>query len=393
MKRKTLPGLLLLMFFLQPLWGQENIPSNIAGRTNFLIGGYGFMNFESEEGTPSNFESGFNPIFLWKLNDKVFFEGEVEFELEDGSTAVGLEYAQMFYVLNDYVTIGGGKFMSPINNFMERLHPTWINKLPNMPLGLSGHGGVPLMASTQIGMQARGGIDAGSGVITYAVYVSNGPTLNVEATPDTLAALGKVAQEGEEEGHGHGVAENGTLNYNNTSDNNDNKAVGARISFLPFPQVEIGFGIESATVGAKDSPYSNVKALTNAVDFSLTRELGFISGRIDIRGQYVWLDIDNPEVHPLEFENKSNAGYGQIAYQPTGVENEFLRNLELVARYDRLDLPENAPLNVDQKRIAIGLNYWVTPSTVFKAAYERTKLIHEEEETENMFIGQFSIGF
>jgi hypothetical protein len=252
-----------------------------------------------------------------------------------------------------------------------------------MPLGLSGHGGVPLLASTQIGFQARGGIDAGSGKFTYTVYVSNGPTLNVAEE-----------EEGGEEGHGHGVTEIGTLNFSNTSDNNDNKAVGGRISVIPFAQFEVGFGIESATVGAKDTPFSDIKALTNTIDLALTRDLSFLKGRVDIRGQYVWLNIDNPDQHPLEFENKSNAGYAQLAYQPVDAESNFLKNIELVARFDRLDLPAEAPLNIDQERISLGVNYWVTPSTVFKIAYESRTLTHEdEEETENMFISQFSIGF
>lgn len=396
MKYKVMIGLMMVLFLTHPVPGQENTPGNVSGKTNFLLGGYGFVNFENEDGSPSNFEPGFNPIFLWKVNDRVFFEGEVEFELEDGGTAAGLEFAQLFYVLNDYITLGGGKFLSPTNNFMERLHPTWINKLPTMPLGLSGHGGVPLLASTQIGFQARGGIDAGSGKFTYTVYVSNGPTLNVaeEAEGDAHGdetPLGKVTQE---DGHGDGVTENGTLSFSNTSDNNDNKAIGGRISFIPFPQFEIGYGIESATVGAKNTPFSDVKALTNAVDLSLTRDLGFLKGRIDVRGQYVWLNIDNPNLHPLEFENNSSAGYAQLAYQPVDAESNFLKNIELVARFDRLDLPAEAPLNTDQERISLGLNYWLTPSTVFKVAYESKTLTHEdEEETENMLIGQFSIGF
>ncbi len=375
--------LTMVLFLVHPVWGQQSTPDRDSGKTSFMLSGYGFVNFENEDGAPSNFEPGFNPIFLWKLNDRVFFESEVEFELEDGGTAVGLEYAQLFYVLNDYITLGAGKFLSPANIFMERLHPTWINKLPTMPLGLSGHGGVPLLASTQIGFQARGGIDAGSGKFTYTVYVSNGPTLNVAEE-----------EEGGEEGHGHGVTEIGTLNFSNTSDNNDNKAVGGRISVIPFAQFEVGFGIESATVGAKDTPFSDIKALTNTIDLALTRDLSFLKGRVDIRGQYVWLNIDNPDQHPLEFENKSNAGYAQLAYQPVDAESNFLKNIELVARFDRLDLPAEAPLNIDQERISLGVNYWVTPSTVFKIAYESRTLTHEdEEETENMFIGQFSIGF
>ncbi len=389
MKRLLIKSLVFLMVLsAQAAFSQDENAQGNANTTQFLLGGYGFVNFENEDGSPSNFESGFNPIFLWKLNDRVFFESEVEFELEDGGTAVALEYAQLFYVLNDYVTFGAGKYLSPINTFVERLHPTWINKLPTMPLGLSGHGGVPLMGGSQIGFQLRGAVNAGSGKVTYNGYVSNGATLNLpeEEVPGE--------EGGEEGGHGHGVGTAGTLNFNNTSDNNDNKAFGGRVAIIPFPQFEIGYGIESAKVGDQDSPYSDVKALTNVVDLGFTRDFGFLKGRIDIRGQYVWLNVDNPDVHPLEFENNSNAGYGQIAFQPYNLENPFLKNVEFVARFDRLDLPAGAPLNIDQERVSLGLNYWLAPSTVFKIAYENKTLMHEDEdETENVVIAQFSIGF
>lgn len=396
MKYKVTAVLITAFLIIIPVWGQQTASSS-SGQTSFLLSGYGFINFENEDGSPSNFESGFAPIFLWKVNDRIFFEGEAEFELEDGGTNVGLEYAQLFYVFNDYITVGGGKFLSPVNNFVERLHPTWINKLPTMPLGLSSHGGVPLLAGTQIGVQARGGVDAGGGKITYSVYLSNGPTLNV-AVEDSLDNHGEGAlyktTDGDEGEDGHGVSANGTLNFSNTNDNNDNKAIGGRISFIPFSQFEIGVGIESATVGSKDTPFSDMKAMTNAVDIALTRDLAFLKGRVDLRGQYIRLKVDNPDAHPLEFDNESNAYYAQFAYQPADVESTFLKNIELVTRFDKLDLPEEAPLNIDIERVSLGLNYWFAPSTVFKIAYESITSIHEdEEETGNMLIGQFSIGF
>ncbi|RMF60225.1 MAG: hypothetical protein D6748_04595, partial [Calditrichaeota bacterium] len=185
-----------------------------------------------------------------------------------------------------------------------------------------------------------------------------------------------------------------TLNFNNTSDNNDNKAIGGRLAFFLLPQLEIGVGLETATVGSNETPYSNVKALNNTVDVAFTHDVNALKGKVDLRGQYVRLEVDNPDIHPLEFENVSSAVYAQLAFQPSKVENSFFKNLEIVGRFDQLDLPAEAPLNVDQDRISVGLNYWFAPSAVFKVAFESIKSKHEdEEETETKIISQFSIGF
>ena len=111
-----------------------------TGESRFLLTGYGFGNyvFRGKHGNQNErtntFQAGFNPIFLYRLNDWIFFEGELEIEIENGETEVGLEYAQANVFLNDYMTLGAGKFLLPFGEFIERVHPAWINKLVTPPL-------------------------------------------------------------------------------------------------------------------------------------------------------------------------------------------------------------------------------------------------------------------
>ncbi len=367
--------------------------------SKFLIKGYTATLFEKEEEEPSNFETDFDPIFLWKHGNNLFFEGEVEFEVEEEGLDIGLEYAQLFYIFNDYISFGTGKFLNPMNTFMERLHPAWINKLPDLPLGLSGHGAVPLLASSQMGFQLRGGVPIGSTKFTYALFLSNGPTLVVE---DTLAQVEGTGAEqlssiASIEDGGHEAGGSGLLDFNNFKDNNDDKAIGGRIGLFLSPKLEIGYGFQTAKVGAKESAFEDVRATNHAVDLNYVGDLAALKGKVDIRAQWVWLNIDNPNIHPLDFENKSNAGFAQLAFQPNGVESPFFRNLEFVFRYDRLDRPdaEEAPFNIDINRFSVGINYWLSPSSVFKLAFESTEnnFADGTSETETKFLGQFALGF
>ncbi|GMR25248.1 MAG: hypothetical protein BMS9Abin39_0532 [Ignavibacteria bacterium] len=361
----------------------------------FLLSGYSFTNLEIEGDKAAQFEIGFNPIFLWSIRKNMLFEGELEFELEDNSTNVALEYAQFLYIANAYITFGVGKFLSPNNIFAERYHPAWMNKLPNMPLGLSGHGGVQLVSGTQVGVQIRGGISAGSSRIVYALYVSNGPTLNIDEG-DTLGGnLQKInapTDEGGEGGHGPGAT--GTLAFHNIPDNNSNKAIGGRIGFVPFPELEIGYGFETARVGTDDTKYSDVRSLNNILDLSYVQDIKSIAGRVDVKSQVTFLNVDNQGTGLLNYENNSTAWYAQLAYQPYYIKNSFLKNLEVVARYEQIDLPKEAELNTDKNRITVGLNYWINHSTVIKFSYGSITSEHEDEdETESLYVFQVAMGF
>ncbi len=307
------------------------------GTTGFLLTGYAFAGYKDGKSSNSSFNAGFSPIFLWKLRDDLIFEGELEIELEDDTTEVGLEFAQLSYLLNDYITIGAGLFLNPSNYFIERLHPTWINKLPDNPITMTGD--TRIQAGSQLGLQVGGGVPLGSTRGEYAIYVSNGPTMR----PD------------------------GTLSFDNYFDTNNNKAVGGRIGWLPFPGFELGYGFEVA--GVDDLNGAGLDVTTHAVDLNYLQTSKLLLGSVYINAQYANRQIDRSSSPTLAFNNQSSGGYAQIAYRPGLSGLPLLKDFESVLRYDWIDLP-NAPGFNDEQRWTIGLNYYLAASTMVKFAYQ-----------------------
>jgi hypothetical protein len=342
------------------------------GTTKFHIAGFGVGMFEARNGSVSNFSATFNPIFLWELSPKLLFESRLEIEPSGSGTNVQLEYAQLTYLLNDYITLGAGEFFAPSNVFVERFEALWINKLPDRPLAV--YDGILPEIST--GIEVRGGFPIGPMRANYAFYVSNGPSLN---TFDPRTA--------------------GTLEFNDFSDNNDDKAFGGRIGFLPIPGVEAGYGFETAQPGAQGSSFAHVRSLLQSVDLNITRDSDLLKGRIDLHAQYAWSEIDHAVYDPdgtlgfgpLSFTSKRDGGYAQVAYRPTKVNADFVRNLELVFRWDRLDRAPSGLGAPEEERWTLGLDYWLGPGTVVKAAYEWDK--PQGERNRNALLLEVATGF
>ncbi len=185
---------------------------SLLGTTKFLLAGWAEAMYEQRNGQVSTFSASLNPVFLWELTPKILFDGRLEIEPSGGGTNVNLVNAQISYLLNDYMALGVGEFFSPSNVFVERFEPQWINKLPDRPIGVY-HGVLP---NISVGAQVRGGFPIGPTRVDYALYVSNGPTL---LTSDARTA--------------------GRLDFGSYTDNNDDKAVGGRVGFLPIPGVEV----------------------------------------------------------------------------------------------------------------------------------------------------------
>ena len=258
-----------------------------------------------------------------------------------------------------------------------------------------------LIASTQVGVQARGAFDVGSAQVTWSAFVANGPSIHIDegdstaVVPDRFArnALGGPAgTTSAEQGH-HGAGATGTLSWGGAEDNNGDKAVGGRLAVLPVAGLELGYGVETAKVGSGD--LADLREVTQSVDLALSRDVRPLGGHLDVRGQWVWLSIDAADVPPLDYANDSNGGYVQLAYRPTHAPSQALRNLEIVGRYDRIDLPDSAEVNEDQWRVTGGLDYWLSSSTVLKAAFERQTTRHADgdEVSENRWLAQFAMGF
>jgi hypothetical protein len=118
-----------------------------------------------------------NPVLLLPLGDRWLVESRAEFEGAfqrppgggpyGGPVSKNLDYAQVDYIANPYVTVTLGRYLTPFGIFNERLYPIWIRSLQQDPLIL------PLSAQSSDGMMLRGGfaVDPKAN-FTYAAYVS-----------------------------------------------------------------------------------------------------------------------------------------------------------------------------------------------------------------------------
>ena len=350
--KKILLISLLTVFALQ---AQEK-----PGESRFLLRGYAHSGLEMRNEGSSFVGGSFNPIFLWRQSKKLLFEAELEIEIEGGETEIGLEYANMAYILNSYAVLRLGKFLLPYGAFAEKLHPAWINRLATKPLGF-GHDGVG--PANGLGVELRGGIPVGSAKMSYSVYVINGPVLNDGSDP---------AIEPEEAGK---------VIYQPTGDlKSENKAIGGRVSILPFSNSSMEAGVSGfySNVGRGDTEYKDVFLFAYAFDFSFVRKVAFLSGVIDFKAQYNAENVSDAYYTNFEdsskytFNNNSSSYYVQLSYRPVNLGSLFLNSLELVGRYSALSFPDGALWTADQTQFAIGLNYWIDWRNVIKLDYQVT---------------------
>ena len=382
---KKLLLLIIAVVFGNQMYGQTYNTFE-PSKTQFMIRGYGHtgLNFMSDgdEKESSYVGSAFAPIFLFKHSDKLLFEAELEFVLENNELEVGLEYADVMYILNKNMTVRAGKFLLPFGTFMERLHPAWINRLPTRPLGF-GHDGIA--PSSGIGVELRGAFDLGGPSLNYSIYSTNGPRLKD----------GSVEPE-----------EAGMLLFQNYEDNNTSKAFGGRLGLLPFSDSSTEIGISaysSSGTGNKETIYENIGAFLYAIDFSFVKQVTPLSGFIDIKAQYnssnidtaTYVEIEDDIAQEYSFDNQSNSFYGQLSYRPTMADSDFMKKLEFVSRYSNFNAPEGAEWEEQSDQYAFGINYWLTWRSLIKVTYQTTesKGGHDGGGTTNGFFVHWAIGF
>jgi hypothetical protein len=130
------------------------------------------------DGGKPTLDSIASPVLLVPIGNNLLFESRAEFEGEfqrrngnsgDFTGAVGksLDYAELDYVGNRYVTLTLGRFLTPFNIFNERLYPAWIRNTQTDPLIF------PIGSGSDDGAMLRGGMNASRNVaLNYAVYFS-----------------------------------------------------------------------------------------------------------------------------------------------------------------------------------------------------------------------------
>ena len=168
--------------------------------------------------------------------------------------------------------------------------------------------------------------------------------------------------------------------------------------------MELGFSAQSAKLGNEGSELEDVGAFLYAFDWTLVKNVSALGGKVDLRGQLNFVNIDNRPYEILEggdletfdFDNKSKTSFYQLAYRPT-FGSQLLQNLEIVGRYSTLTTPEEAPWESESTQWTFGLNYWMDWRSAIKFAFQTDEVQGGHDSPgltkTDLFFIQWTIGF
>lgn len=356
---------------------------NLGSDAKWHLAGYADATFaiiDSGGDTRTEFSSvHFNPVFHFQWKDFLLLEAETEISVnKEGETDLELEYAQADLLLNDNMTLVLGQYLSPVGQFQERLHPSWVNRLANAPAGFH-HDGV--QPSSDIGAMLRGGFSIGrEAIATYSVAVGNGPRVSPE---------GAYMVEGA------------------ASDPNKNKAVSGRVGLLPVPYFEVGGSFLLGKVTGEEMPDAMGGLEPTTADLKLWgADAAYTRGPWDVRGEYLHARRDpintvTEDADAVEMLDTltMETWYGQIAYRLSDISNNpTVQRFEPVVRYGRFRVNglDELAAEVAEKRLDVGLNYWIAPSVVVRGVGEWRDFTNREEgepDSETRFMLQFAYGY
>lgn len=139
-------------------------------------------------------------------------------------------------------------------------------------------------------------------------------------------------------------------------------------------------------------------AFLQSVDLNYVEDFDSLKGTVNFLAQWAWSNVDSVVFDadmsrgfgPVTFDNSRNGGFIQLAYRPPMVRQRVINRLEPIVRYERFN-NRHEPSGVDETRWTIGLNYWLLPSAVIKAAYQFGSR-SDDRDVEALLL-QFKIGF
>jgi len=330
-------------------------------KSGFLLTGYTSFDWTDAQGEDNEFSGvKFAPIFHYQYGQLFQFEGELELILkEDGETETELEYAAGTLFLNDYMGLQMGKFLSPIGQYVQNLHPSWINKLPSNPLGFGHDGAAP---TSNVGIALRGGLpkvfDTRS---NYVLFVSNAPTFGVADDGDVVVgASGK------------------------TTANDVSKTFGGRFAINPVSGMEVGISSATGKIAEKITVGTDTYNISRDYDVYGFDAMYNVNG-FDFKAEHIEQHIGENSASTLT-GGKWRAWYAQASYQFTSFK------FEPVLRYSDYHNPEQ-----ERNQWAVGLNYLFANNVIAKLAYEYNT--DEDDDTvnsnanNNRVLAQFAFGF
>lgn len=332
----------------------NEIKSSLEGnsKSGFQLAGYAAFDWTDTQGENNDFSGvKFAPIFHYQYSNIFQFEGELEITTDNnGKTETVLEYAAGTLFINDYMGIQFGKFMSPLGQFVQNLHPSWINKLPSAPVGFGHDGAAP---SSNIGTALRGGLPKlGNLRSNYVVFVANAPDF--------------------EESHGAvGVASEGK-----TTSNNAGKTWGGRFALNPIGGMEVALSVATGEVAENLTPTLSTSNYISRNYDVFGVDTMYNLNSIDLKAEYIQQKVGSDSTNQSTLEGGTwKAWYLQASYQFSNIK------LEPVLRYSNFISPKQNKLadlterskEKEKSQLAIGMNYLFTNNIILKIAYEYNK--------------------
>jgi hypothetical protein len=332
--------------------------AGLPGSERLVIAGDASIGFTSQNKSNSNFSAEFSPLFLFAPTDRLLFEAALDVGIgtdmtDTSSTSVDLTIADASIILNDNLIVGGGLFVVPFGQYHNHFDPPWINKLPDDPIIFSNN----TAPGSEVGFFAKGVNPATwlrsmlpSATFTYDLYLANGPGLITS--------------------NNSGAGPAGQLNFADYTDLNNGKAVGGRLALLPYPNLEFGYSIQYSQTSPGGFPH--VHALLQAADLNWVQECRPLGGVFTTRCEWVWSQLESGSngFRSIDLAQWVQGGYCTIAYRPTLSTSKWLRDTEFVFRYDMQRAPLNSNGGDHESRYTLGIDYWLSPAWVLKAAYE-----------------------
>jgi hypothetical protein len=281
--------------------------------------GMGFLTYF--QGGQPHLHPLFSPVILVPIGDRWLIESRDTFEADltqqPGSSSFHgylqkeVDYLQLDFIANSYVTVTVGRFLTPFGIFNERLYPIWIRDLQSDPLIL------PL---------ATGPSGAGTGaMVRGGIPINRRVTLNYAAYYSTLIATSPV---------------------------DSSRFAGGRAGiYLPGPRLEVGGSFQHLLQDDR----------SNSLGFHFAWQPPQIP--LDIRSEYA-----------RSSQGSGYWVESAYRFAQPPVWQDFLSKVQLVGRMQEYFVgaqPSEALLPVNTKMFEFGLNYYFRDDLRFVSNYGR----------------------
>jgi len=306
---------------------------------------------DSANGSRNAFALGqFDLYASQKIDDKTNVFVEYVFEDPGDGFVIDLERLSITRSLTPYLSIGAGRFHTPIGYWNTAYHHgALIQDTISRPSFLDFEDGAgAILPMHVVGLMAMGQVDLNGGKLHYDLAVANGPSLNTEP--------GNAPPE---------------IDVNNTSDPNEQKSVMLHLSYY-FPQLPMHVGVFAM---ANNIAESGAVANGAGTEFGSTLvkqtlygfDARYATNNFDVLGEFYF--FNNKDQVGGTGSHDASAYFVQFGYRVT-------ENLKPIYRYESVDFSATDPYfqylgTAEGTRHVVGLRYDLDDSNALKFEINR----------------------